>query len=178
MDGPTLIFDLETKRLASEVGGWHNVASMGMSCAVTLDMTTGEFRDYLDADAPALVADLRRASLVVGFNIRKFDYAVLQAYTAESLNSIPTLDICEVVSDRLGFRVTLDALARGTLGTSKTADGFQAVRWFREGQMDKLLEYCRQDVNVTRELYEFARANKHLRYYNRTGKLKIVQVTW
>ena len=54
---------------------------------------------------------------------------------------------------RLGYRVSLDNLATTTLGVSKSADGLQAVRWFREGRIQEVLEYCQQDVEVTRRLY-------------------------
>jgi DEAD/DEAH box helicase domain-containing protein len=69
-------------------------------------------------------------------------------------------------------------LARGTLGAVKSADGLQAVQWFRAGQIGKVLEYCRQDVMVTRGLYEYGHARQHLKYYDRFGKLKQVSVHW
>jgi DEAD/DEAH box helicase domain-containing protein len=78
----------------------------------------------------------------------------------------------------LGFRLPLEALARGTLGSAKSATGSQAVQWFREGRLEELFEYCQQDVAVTRGLYEYGRANKHVKYYDRFGRLKRVTVLW
>ncbi|MBI3762832.1 MAG: helicase, partial [Chloroflexi bacterium] len=108
MPGPTIIFDLETRKLADEVGGWDHIARMGLACAVTLNMTAGEFHRYVEADAEALVAELQSAGLVVGFNIKRFDYTVLQPYTGVRLADLPTLDLLEHIHRALGFRLPLD----------------------------------------------------------------------
>jgi DEAD/DEAH box helicase domain-containing protein len=102
MAGPTLVFDLETQRLADEVGGWTHIHRMRLACAVALDLETGEFRDYLEPDASRLAADLQSAGLVVGFNVKRFDYIVLQPYTDVRLAALPTLDLLEQVEHRLG----------------------------------------------------------------------------
>jgi len=178
MPGPILVFDLETQRLAEEVGGWKHIARMGLACAVALDLATGEFVRYLEPEAARLADDLLSASLVVGFNVRRFDYAVLQPYTSRRLADIPTVDVLEHVEQTLGFRLPLDALARGTLGATKSASGREAVQWFREGRLEELFDYCQQDVAVTRGLYEYGLANKHLRYVDRYGRVKRVPVRW
>ncbi len=178
MAGPSLVFDLETQRLADEVGGWKHIAHMGLACAVTLDLGTGEVARYLEMDATRLADDLLAASLVVGFNVRRFDLAVLQPYTERPLAGVPVLDILEQIERALGFRVALNALGRGTLGRGKSAEGTQAVQWYREGRLEELFEYCLQDVLVTRDLYDFGRLHKHLKYYDKFGRLKRVAVGW
>src|SRR3990172_5612164 len=93
---PIIIFDLETQHLAEEVGGWGNIAAMKLACAVTCNLPSGEFTDYLEADAPKLLADLRAASLVVGFNLRRFDYEVLLPYAVAPFQ-FPTVHILAVL---------------------------------------------------------------------------------
>lgn len=178
MTAPTIVFDLETKKLAEEVGGWSHIADMGLACAVTLNTATGEFGRFLEADASILVAALQDAALVVGFNLKRFDYTVLQPYTTERLADLPTLDLLEHVERALGFRLPLDELARATLGVQKAADGVLAVQWFRQGRVEDVLDYCQQDVTVTRDLYEHGRLHKHLKYRDRRGRLRQVNVTW
>jgi DEAD/DEAH box helicase domain-containing protein len=78
----------------------------------------------------------------------------------------------------LGFRLSLQTLAEGTLGVGKSADGLQAVRWFRQGELEKVIEYCRRDVEITRELYEFGREHGHVLYWDRTGQMRKVHVHW
>ena len=100
------------------------------------------------------------ASLVVGYNIRGFDYEVLRAYTEEDLQKLPTLDLMFDLEQRLGFRPKLESVASATLGEGKSADGLQALEWWRRGEIDKIAEYCRDDVRVTRDLYDFGKRNR------------------
>jgi DEAD/DEAH box helicase domain-containing protein len=79
---------------------------------------------------------------------------------------------------RLGYRVSLDNLASTTLGTHKSADGLQAVRWFREGRIQEVLDYCQQDVEVTRLLYEHGRQHKHLKFRDNRYRTQTVAVSW
>ncbi len=173
----TLIFDLETQRLADEVGGWNHIADMKLACAVTLDLETGQFADYLEADVERLLADLRVATLVVGFNVRRFDYEVLRPYAGAPLK-LPTVDILESLYQSLGFRLSLDSVAAATLGRSKSADGVMAVEWFRAGEVEKVQAYCRDDVQVTRELYEYGLQHKQLEFRDKLGRTKSVAVRW
>jgi DEAD/DEAH box helicase domain-containing protein len=160
---PRIVFlDLETQKLADEVGGWQNTHLMRVSVAVLFDSLENRFMVYDEDQIDLLLAQLEKADLIVGFNIKRFDYRVLSAYTNKSLELLPTFDILEDVFRRLGFRLSLKHLAAETLDQQKTADGFQAVEWFRQGYMDELIEYCRQDVAVTRDLFRFGLENAHL----------------
>jgi DEAD/DEAH box helicase domain-containing protein len=173
-EGHTLVFDLETQKLADEVGGWDNKRAMRMSVGVVYDMEDGVFREYMENETPALYDDLRRARLVIGFNIKSFDYEVLSAYVPrEQLDQLRTLDLLEHVHAALKRRVRLDDLARATLGKGKSADGVEAVRWFRERDYAKLIEYCRRDVEVTKELYEFGVANGYVLFPSIQGTMKL-----
>jgi len=115
---------------------------------------------------------------VVGFNVLSFDYEVLRAYTDDPLDDLPTVDMLDHVYRRLGFRVGLNALAEGTLGCQKSADGLQALAWYREGKIQEILDYCQQDVEVTRRLYEYGRQYKHLKYRDKMRRLRMVPVNW
>ncbi|MEW6670008.1 MAG: DEAD/DEAH box helicase [Thermodesulfobacteriota bacterium] len=157
-------FDLETQKSAQEVGGWQNAHLMRISVAVLFDDLEGRFLSFTEEGIDDLIAALERADLVVGFNIKRFDYAVLGAYTAKDLKTIRTFDMLEDVYRRLGFRVGLDHLAAETLGLRKSGDGLQALEWFKQGEMEKLTEYCRHDVEITRDLFLYGLQNGHLIY--------------
>jgi DEAD/DEAH box helicase domain-containing protein len=157
-----LFFDLETQKTAEDVGGWQNTHLMRVSVAVVFDSLENRFLVYDEDRIEALLARLDKADLIVGFNIKRFDYRVLSAYTSKALRELPTFDILEDIYDRLGFRLALDHLATETLNRGKTADGLQAVQWFEEGKLDKLIEYCRNDVTVTRDLFLYGLKNEHL----------------
>jgi DEAD/DEAH box helicase domain-containing protein len=182
MTGETMnivVFDIETQNLFDDVGGRNNIAALKVSCAVTWSSVRNDFAVYWEKDIPALVTELKSAGRVVGFNIKGFDYEVLRPYVPnERLQFLPTLDIMDDLFRTLSFRVSLDAVARATLGDTKSADGIQAVSWWREGKLDLLAEYCKMDVDVTRRIYEFGCANGFVHYFTRLGSKQKVEIKW
>jgi DEAD/DEAH box helicase domain-containing protein len=44
--------------------------------------------------------------------------------------------------------------------------------------MEKLTEYCQNDVDVTRQLYEFGRQHKYVQYRDKQWRMKKVPVDW
>ncbi len=175
----TLIFDLETQNLFDDVGGRANIAALKVSCAVTWSSIRTDFKIYWEKDVPELIAELKTAGRVVGFNLKGFDYEVLRPYApAERLQFLPTLDIMDDLFHTLSFRVSLDAVARATLGESKSASGVQAVEWWRAGKLDLLAEYCKVDVDVTRRVYDFGCENGFVQYFTRLGSKQKVKVNW
>lgn len=175
-----IFFDLETQKSFQEVGGRENLKLLRVSVAVTFSTATNQFKSYTEKEVTALVADLQAAERVIGFNVLNFDYGVLKAYTNERLNDLPTLDLLADLYNKLGFRVGLDALATATLGNAsrKSADGLQAIEWFKQGRIEELIAYCRDDVAVTKALYEFGRDNGYVQFRDKFGRAKQVRVSW
>ena len=173
-----VFFDVETQRTFDEVGGRHNIRKLGLSAAVTYSTAGGTFRHYTEDTVDDLIAELKAADLVVGFNVLSFDYEVLRAYSNERLDRLPTVDMLDHIYKRLGFRVSLDSLAASTLGTAKSADGLQAVRWYKQGRIKEILDYCQQDVEVTRRLYEYGKQYKHVKFRDRNYREQMVPVSW
>ena len=166
-------FDLETQRTANDVGGWDKKADMGISVGVTYSTGTGEYRIFPERKIGELIDQLTHADLVVGYNNRRFDYEVLMGYTILDLpHHLPTLDLLEVVEAAAGHRLSLDSVAQATLGLGKTGDGLDAIRWWREGKMMQIAEYCCFDVKVTKLVHEYAMENGELRYTDRFGRLQ------
>ncbi len=172
-----LTFDLETLRSAGEVGGWSNIRHMGMACGVVYDSLDQEFRTYREADVTKLVEDLKRADLIVGFNHIRFDYEVLSGYVSENYNALPNFDILIDVTRLLNHRLKLQSLASATLGEGKSADGMQSLAWVKQGRYDLIVEYCKQDVDVTRRLFEYGVKEGKVRYENR-DELVWLPVEW
>ncbi|MFZ7125727.1 MAG: DEAD/DEAH box helicase [Desulfobacterales bacterium] len=172
------VFDLETQRSAAEVGGWHLAHRMGMSCGVLYDSADRRFHPYTEDTVEELIEHLKKLDLVVGFNIRRFDFRVLKAYTPLNLQALPMLDLLDAVHYRLGYRLSLDHLAKETLGTAKAADGLIALQWWKEGRLEDLIQYCRNDVEITRNLYCFGRENGYLLFRSKAGASVRVQASW
>ena len=171
-------FDLETQKSADEVGGWDNVREMRMSVGVTYSTTRGGYHIYGEADVPELLKELERADLVVGFNNLGFDYEVLHYYTVLDLRQLPTLDMLVEVRKTLTHRLSLDSIAHATMGVEKTAEGLQAIRWFREGKLLEIAEYCCYDVKITKLVHEYGATHKELHYTNKFGSKLKVPVAW
>lgn len=165
-----LVFDVETRRSAAEVGGWNRADRMGVSIAVAYDSRADDFFTYTQEALPELFARMRAAQLVVGFNSFRFDYAVLSAFAPFDLRALPGLDLLRRVQDSLKYRVSLDNLGQATLGEPKSADGLQALRWWQEGRLDDIAAYCRKDVDLTRRLYLFGLEHGWLLFTNKAGQ--------
>ncbi|HSL18694.1 MAG TPA: ribonuclease H-like domain-containing protein [Methylomirabilota bacterium] len=177
-DRLVVVFDLETQRSFDEVGGRSQLHRLGVSVGVAYRYDTDEFLVYTEDTVGELVELLRRADLVVGYNIRGFDYQVLRGYTDVDLQLLPTFDLMADLEDRLGFRPKLESVALPSLGCGKTADGLQALDWWRLGEIDKIVEYCREDVRVTRDLYDFGKRNRCVMVSRFGGKPRTVPVEW
>jgi hypothetical protein len=174
-------FDLETQRTASDVGGWGNSHKMGMSIGVTYSTRDESYHIYTEAEAPALAEQLMQADLVVGFNHIGFDLAVLQPYVMWDLKDRTiNLDMSVEVQNASGGedRPPLESIAQACLGCGKTADGLDAIRWWREGNLYDIARYCAYDVKVTKLVHEYGQKHGHLRYTTRHGQAKEVMVGW
>lgn len=171
-------FDLETQKSADEVGGWGNISAMKMSAGVTYSAARGEYRIYSEREVGALIRELQRADLVVGFNVLRFDYEVLHGYTPMDFAQVPTLDMLAYLAGKLKRRLSLDAIASATFGLNKTSDGMQAIEWFKQGRLYEIAEYCCYDVKLTRLVHEYGAARRQLLYTDRFGRKLAVPVDW
>jgi DEAD/DEAH box helicase domain-containing protein len=179
--GPrTILFDLETLRSAADVGGWHNCHRMGIAMGVVCHLEEDRFEVFRESEVEALADALRAADLVVGFNIKRFDYRVLAGYTGEDYErTLPTLDLLEEVKERLGFRLGMGHLAKETLGCDKSADGLQSLEWVRQGRLDLVEAYCRKDVEILRDLFLHGRKEGCVYYRSKGADAKLrLPVEW
>jgi DEAD/DEAH box helicase domain-containing protein len=173
-----LFFDLETLRSAADVGGWDKAGAMGLALGVVYDRGRDRWRTYREEEAKELIIDLLSAPRVVGFNVKRFDYAVLSGYADADFSRVATLDLLEEVHKILGFRLSLAHLAGATLGVAKSGDGLQSLAWVREGRWDLVEAYCRRDVEITFRLFDFGREHGHLLFQDREGRSLRLPVSW
>ena len=171
-------FDLESQKLFEDVGG-RDASKLLLACGVTWSTERNDFAVYWEDEAAALVAELKAADRVIGFNIINFDYEVLKPYAPTvNFRAFRSTDMLQDIFRTLNFRLSLDSIAKATLGTAKTADGLQSVQWYRNGELDKVAEYCKADVDITRRVYEFGRENGFVYYYSKLGSKLKVAVNW
>jgi DEAD/DEAH box helicase domain-containing protein len=172
-----LIIDVETQKLVQDVGGWDHIDKLGISVACAYDSKTDQWLSFLEQDMKKLI-ELCEERLVIGYNIRGFDLPVMVPY---GLN-IARLDVFDIMYDlqtltRQQF-LKLEAVARGTLNAGKSADGLMAVEWYKTGQIQKIIDYCMQDVKVTRDIFNFGRTNGFVKIQRSEDKIVQVPVQW
>lgn len=177
--GTEIVFDIETQLSADEVGGWNNADKMRIALCVVYDITLNRYEYYFEKDAQRLLERLTNALKVVGYNSENFDFKVLNGYTSSNvINQIKSLDLIKDITNGLGFRTGLQAVAAATVGAGKSADGLQSLQWWREGLLDRIADYCRQDVELTYKIYQFGKKHGHILHAHRSGALIRVPVYW
>ncbi len=170
-----VFFDLETKRGSAQVG-WSRISRMGLSLAVTYSERDG-YQTFLHDQVQSLISYLKSADAVVGFNHVKFDYKVLSAYTDDDLSALNNIDMFLIIYNKTGRRISLDKLAQGSLGRSKSGDGLDALQWYKEGRFDLIEKYCRDDVAITRDLYYWGCDKGYVSYLDQEGVIDVA-VDW
>ena len=173
-----LVLDLETQKTFDAVGR-DNFHKLKVSVVGVYDYLTDEYRTYEESEIPILETRLKDAELIIGFNIRRFDFAVLAPYLFLSVETLPMLDLMEEIEKVRGHRVALHSVAQATLGITKTGDGWNAVNLYEQGRMDELKRYCLNDVKLTKEVYEYGcRENRVFFISNRDWKKYEIPIAW
>lgn len=169
-----LILDVETKKTFDEVGGFFpdrlGISFVGV--CVREGMTgKGEMRGYFEKDLPQLFPLLEKADIVIGFNIDNFDMPTFTPYYQSDISAIPTLDLLTKIKDSAGHRISLDGVAQETLGVGKSGDGLDAIKYYKNGEWEKLSAYCLQDVAVTRDVYDYGMQKGLVKFKNKWNRL-------
>jgi DEAD/DEAH box helicase domain-containing protein len=169
---------LTTQKSADEVGGWQHRHLLGLGIAVTYDTQDGQYRVYTSETVEELFASLHQADLVVGFNVHDFDYQVLQPYTTAALAALPTLAILDAVQQVLGYRLSFSHLVKETLGIDRPDESLQTLQWFRQGDRNRIVQYCRRDIAHLRALVQHGAHTGHIMYRDRTNTQQVLAVPW
>lgn len=174
-----IVFDLETQNIFQEVGS-SDPAALDISVATVYDSETDKYTTVTVDELQELWPIIEQADALVGYNSNHFDIPLLNKYYPGDLTSIKSIDLLEDIKEALGRRLRLDSVAQATVGAKKSADGLQAVRWWREGNIKDIKKYCEQDVKVTKEVFEFARQNGYVKYKDGSRKrdLQIDTAHW
>jgi DEAD/DEAH box helicase domain-containing protein len=158
-----IVFDIETTNTFSDVGS-ADPSLLDIAVVCIHDSETDAYQHFLQEDLAKLWRILERADMLIGFNSDHFDIPLLNKYYPGDLTQIKSLDLLKEVHKVLGRRIKLDTLAEATLGEKKSGNGLEALRWWRNGEKQRVIDYCIQDVKVTKNIYEYARENGKLKY--------------
>jgi DEAD/DEAH box helicase domain-containing protein len=158
-----LVFDIETANVFPSLAR-NDVSLLDLALVGVYNSETDSYSSYIKEELPRLWPLIEHTDLLIGFNSDTFDVPLLNRYYPGDLTSVPSLDLLSEVQKVLGRRIRLQSLAEATLGKGKKGDGLQAVTWWQEGLVDKVREYCIEDVRLTKELYDYALAHGVLKY--------------
>lgn len=166
-------FDIET--IGGFSRGTWDVNDLEMTICCTHDSANDSYDSFLKEDLSRLWKLIEQADALVGFNSDHFDIPVLNKYYPGDLTNMRSIDLLKEVFDTLGRRVKLDAVAEGTLGIKKSGSGLDAMKWWKEGNIKKLREYCLKDVEITKKVFDYALQHGSLKY-KELGAVKDVKL--
>lgn len=167
-----VVFDLETQNIFSDVGG-NDPVNLDISVACFYDSGTDKFTAVTIDELSTAWPIVESADVLVGYNSNHFDIPLLNKYYPGDLKTIKSIDLLESIRQSLGRRIRLDSVAEATVGAKKSADGLQAVRWWREGKINEIKKYCLQDVKVTKQVFEYALQNGHIKFKDGRNKREV-----
>ncbi len=156
-----VVFDIETKNFFNDVGR-NDPALLDISIVAIYDSETDSYYSYIEEELGKLWPILERTDILIGFNSDHFDVPLLNKYYPGDLTKIKSIDILKEIKNSYGRRMKLDQIAEGTLGKNKSGGGADAVTWWKSGEIEKIRQYCIDDVKITKEIYDYALANGRL----------------
>ncbi|MBP9695228.1 MAG: ribonuclease H-like domain-containing protein [Candidatus Magasanikbacteria bacterium] len=160
-----IVFDIET------IGDIRDYSQLKITCVSIYEYETDSYRSFDENQLRDLWPILEKAERIIGYNSAHFDVPILQNNYSGDLSRIAHLDLLKVIKESTGSRYKLNDIAKATLQIEKSADGLQAMEWYKEGKIDLIKKYCEQDVKVTKEVYDYGRKNKMLYFPKLTGEL-------
>lgn len=157
-----IVFDIETKNSFDDVGGQENLHQLNVSVVAVYSYQRDQYFCFDEHQLKQLNDFLKHAGLLIGFSSKRFDVPVLNKYFDFNLAGLPHYDILEEIEKSLGRRVGLNVLAGANIGSSKTGHGLEAIEMYKRGEMEKLKNYCLQDVKITKEIFDLIRRQGYL----------------
>jgi len=158
-----ITFDIETANILPSFAR-SDFLKLDLAVVAIHDSETGAFTSYTQEELPLLWPILEKADVVIGYNSDSFDVPILNKYYPGDLTKIRSIDLLTEVYSALGRRLRLQNLAEATLKVGKSGNGLQSVEWWQQGLVEKVKEYCIQDVRITRQLYDYALEHGTLKY--------------
>ncbi len=162
-----IVFDIETRNLFTDVGS-NNPADLDISLVGLYDYETDKYLSFVQEEFNLMWPIFEKAEILITFNGFYFDIPLLNKYYKKAergdLTELKSLDIFKEIKNTSGRWLKLDKIAEGTLGINKSGNGLEAIVWWKNGEIEKIREYCLKDVKITKEIYEFAMKNNKIMF--------------
>jgi len=169
-----VVFDVETKKLFSDITT-DNPGDLGVSIVSVYQRIVdeqgkemeGTMMSFWEKDFSSMWEIFENAERIIGFNSKYFDVPALEPYYKKGFAKLPHFDLMDSVKEKIGRKLSLNALTEMNIGSSKTDVGTNAVLYFARGDpesLQKLQHYCEADVAITRDLYDFGKKEHQFQY--------------
>jgi DEAD/DEAH box helicase domain-containing protein len=159
-----IVLDVETQKEFAEVGGRGKNHLLKVSVCGIYNYATDKYTVYEEGEMSKLSPILQTADLIIGFNIKDFDFEVIQPYLNFNVAEVPYCDLLQEVEKSLGHRINLNSIAQATLGVGKSGSGKEAILYYKNKRMDLLKKYNLDDVKITKQIYDYALKNHKVLY--------------
>lgn len=165
-----IFFDIEVKHWFDE-SGITELSDLGVSIVCIYVRPEDKMYSFFERDFDQMWQYFRKADRIIGFNTLKFDIPVMSPIAPPDFPKLNHFDIYnEIKNGNDGFAASLNAIAKGCLNLTKNDTGENAVRYWQKGDTEslRLLEkYCRMDVELTRDVYDYIMDQKSIKYIDR-----------
>jgi DEAD/DEAH box helicase domain-containing protein len=181
-----IIFDTETKKFFDEIEG-YDAGKLGVSITSVYSRVLdhnfkeveGKMQSFWEKDFSEMFKLFEKADRIIGFNSIGFDVPALSPYLPPHWPKLKHFDILSEIKKIEGKRMSLNSLAKATLGAEKNDSGENAIKYWRAGDprsLAKLKKYCEMDVEITKNIYDHAFKNgvlKYVDFWNETREIKL-----
>jgi DEAD/DEAH box helicase domain-containing protein len=164
-----VILDIETQNTFAMVES-SDPKDLDLSIMCIYESDTKKYSSYSIETLPTLWPILEAADLLVTYNGDHFDLPILNKYYNGDLTKFRHVDLLKEIQKVIGRRVGLDSVAQATLNKGKSGNGLEAITWWKKGEIQKIIDYCMMDVEVTKDVYEFALKEQKLFYMDNKEK--------
>lgn len=190
------IYDCEIKNLIpdrnprlpgySYCQGWEDFEGMGIAVVAAYEYGEDRYRVFCGDNLSGFVELLKTHKECVGFNNRRFDDRLLKAHGIE-IPPIRSIDLLRSVWAAAGldpdnFRpqthggFNLGMMAKANFGYGKaTGAGAQAPILWQDGKIGSVIDYCIEDVRMTKALVDKVMRDGTL-IHPRNGKILTVNL--
>ncbi len=160
--------------MMDDVGGYFpeklDISYIGV-CVREGETGPGEMMGFFDHELDKFFPILDQADVVIGFNSDGFDLPTLTKHYQGNIKDLPSLDLMARIKKSCGHRIGLDAVTSATFNLGKTGSGLDAIKYYKEGRLKELADYCQQDVKITRELYDYGLKNGKVKFKNKWNRI-------
>ena len=170
-----LIYDIEIKKAIRGKNeerltgieyceGWHDHANMGIACIGAYDYIEDRYRVFMDDNMNEFLKLCDAREVLAGFNSIAFDNAVIGAAIPCNFGISDGSKFYDILVELwaaagLGSKFAypthagfgLDALCKANFGTAKSGNGALAPVDFQNGRYGSLVDYCLNDVRLTKQ---------------------------